>query len=179
MVNIFKGVIIFFAFPPLVFTNAEAIEKEGALEKLYGVYFVANIERYRGGLVSNEEAFRHLNSLVVIKEDEFSFLDRAFYGKPIYDIEVHAIQNEEGNVPRADERFGNFYGYGQERENIRTLTVDGKKLNEPPYIFEVVEDMLWFFSDGWFYRLEKHSTDDSPLSFNKNADTCLSNQIQG
>lgn len=179
MVNILKVIISFFVLIPLANIYAEEIAKDAPLEALYGDYFVANIERYRGGLTSNEEAFNKLDTAVVVKESEFSFWEGIIYENPIYEIEDHPVSSGEGNVPSSAEKFGSFYGYGHERDNIRTLNVYSKETNEPPYMFEVVEDELWMFLDGWFYRLEKASSDADPLSFNKNAHSCSNNQIRG
>lgn len=179
MVNILKTIIAFFVLIPLSSIYADEIEKDASLEALYGDYLVANAERYRGGLTSSVEALNKLNTLVVVKENEFSFWDGTTYEYPVYEIEDHPVSSGEGNVPSSAERFGSFYGYGHERDNIRTLNVYSKASNEPPFMFEVVEDELWMFLDGWFYRLERASLDGEPLSFNKYARSCLNNQTRG
>lgn len=179
MVNVWKILISFCFLISLSTVNAQVAEKDETLERLYGVYVVSNIERYRGGLTSSEDAFKQLNTLVALKENAFSFGDETVFENPIYAIEDHSVTDQEGVVPSSTERFGNFYGYGQDRENIRTLSVYSNEPNETPYIFEVVQDKLWLFLDGWFYRLERTFFDNDPVSFNKNADPCLNNEIRG
>lgn len=179
MVNILKTIISFFVLIPLSSIYADEIEKDASLEAIYGEYFVANVERYRGGLTSSEEALKKIDTLVTLKESDFAFWDGMIYENPVYEIEDHSVSSGEGNVPSSDERFGSFYGYGHERDNIRTLNVYSKESSEPPYVFEVVEDELWMFLDGWFYRLERASFGGEPLSFNKNARSCLNSQIRG
>lgn len=179
MVNILKTIISFFVLIPLSIIYADEVAKEATLEALYGDYLVANVERYRGGLTSSDEALKKLDTLVVVKENEFSFWDGTIYENPVYEIEDHPVSSGEGNVSSPAERFGSFYGYGHERGNIRTLNVYSKESNASPYMFEVVDDELWMFLDGWFYRLERASFDGESLSFNKNARSCLNNQIRG
>lgn len=179
MVNIWKLIIYFFVFIPFAVANAEFAEREDALEELFGTYYVSRVERYRGGLTSSEDAFNQLEAGVELKESEFSFWDGTVYENPIYEIEDHPLNRNEGNVPSSSEKFGNFYGYGSERENVRTLNVYNRGTDVAPYVFEVVEDKLWMFLDGWFYRLERTSSEDGPLSFNKNAGACLNNEIRG
>ncbi|MFB9866085.1 hypothetical protein [Vreelandella sulfidaeris] len=179
MVNVLKALISFFVLIPLSTINADVVEKNETLERLYGIYVVSNVERYRGGLTSSEDAFKQVNTLVAVKESEFSFWDGTIYENPIYEMEDHLVSNDEGVVPSSAERFGDFYGYGHERDNIKTLNVYSKESSEFPYIFEVVEDELWMFLDGWFYRLERTSSGDDPLSFNKNVGSCLNNEIRG
>lgn len=179
MVTILKALICLVFLTPFSSAYAGGVEEGELLENLYGVYEVANIERYRGGLTSREEAFKQLGRLVTVKKNEFSFWDGDIYENPIYEIKDHSVLNLEGNVPSASEKFGNFFGYGQEREKVRTLSVYSQEPNEPPYIFEVVAGNLWMFLDGWFYTLERVSSDDSVLSFSKNAGSCLSTEIRG
>lgn len=158
---------------------AGGVEEGDLLEDLSGVYEVANVERYRGGLTSREEAFKQLDKIVSVKKNEFSFWDGTVYENPIYETKDHSVLNLEGNVPSASEKLGNFFGYGQERENIRTLNVYSQEPHQPPYMFEIVEGSLWMFLDGWFYRLEKISSDDSVLSCSKNAEPCLRTETRG
>ncbi|QNI01816.1 hypothetical protein HXW73_02050 [Halomonas sp. SH5A2] len=178
MVKILNALICFVFLMPFSSAYAGGVEEGELLEKLYGVYEVADIERYRGGLTSREEAFKQLDRLVKVKKGEFLFWDGNIYENPIYEIKGHSVLNMEGDVPSASEKFGNFFGYGQEREKIRTLSVYSQEPNEPPYMFEVVEGNLWMFLDGWFYRLERIPSDDSALSFSKNADSCLSTETR-
>jgi hypothetical protein len=179
MVNILKSIISFFVLIPLSSIYADEIEKDASLEALYGEYFVANVERYRGGLTSSEEALKQVDTLVTLKESDFSFWDGTNYENPVYEIEDHPVSRGEGNVPSSDERFGSFYGYGHERDNIRTINVYSKESSKSPYMFEMVEDELWMFLDGWFYRLERASSEGGPLSFNKKTDACSNNEIRG
>ncbi|WGI24854.1 hypothetical protein QEN58_16215 [Halomonas alkaliantarctica] len=179
MVKTLKALICFVFLTSFSSTYAGGVEEGDLLESLYGTYEVANTERYRGGLTSREEALKQLDTLVIVRKNEFSFWNGVFYENPIYEIKDYPVLNLEGEVPSATQRFGDFYGYGQERENIRTLSVYSQEPNEPPYIFEVVEGNLWMFLDGWFYTLERVSSDDSVLSFSKNAGPCLSTEIKG
>lgn len=179
MVKILKVLVCLFFITSFSSGCAGDVEEGDLLNSLYGVYEVAHIERYRGGLTSREEAFKQLDTLVKVEKSEFSFWDGTVYENPIYEIKEHSVLNLEGTVPSPSEKFGNFYGYGQEREKIRTLSVYSQEPNNPPYMFEVVEDSLWMFLDGWFYRLERISSDDSVLSFNKNADSYLSTETRG
>ncbi|RUR56583.1 hypothetical protein [Vreelandella populi] len=179
MVSTFKLVLLLFTFFVSFSTFAENVGCNELLERVYGDYSVEGVERYRGGLTSKEKALSQLNTHVSIKEDEFMFWNGVIYEDPIYKIEAYEALGEEGSVPDPSERYGNFYGYGQERERIRIINVRSQETTSPSYMFEVVGDELWFFLDGWFYRLKKISSDNSVTSFSHSADSILDNNIRG
>lgn len=169
MVNTFYVMLLtlILSFPSSA--NAESTDDNDVLESLYGIYAVENIERYRGGLTSREEASLLVDRLVTIKPSELLFWDGAVCANPVYEINSHVGINSEGHIPSATEKYGNFYGYGIEREVIRTLSVNCQQSSEVSYLFEVVGDELWVFLDGWLYRLEKTSIDGSSLSLKGNS----------
>lgn len=173
------GLLLLFALVVSLSVAAESVDSSKSVKALYGIYSVEDIERYRGGLTTKEDAFNQLNKQVEIKDNKFLFWDGVSYEDPVYEVQEHPVFNTEGSVPSSVERYGNFYGYGQERDVITTLNVYEAGLNEPGYVFEVVGDELWFFFDGWFYRLEKVSSNDSAFSFSQNSGSCLSNKTRG
>lgn len=179
MVSILKMLISFVALVPLASVHAGGGEKSELVEYLYGAYCVVNIEQYRGGLTSREHALRQLNAHVTVKKSEFSFGDGSVYETPVYQIENQALPKGEGNVPGVSERFGNFYGFGLERESITTLRVQDRSSNEQPYVFEVVDSQLWLFLDGWFYRLERASSNTGTSLTNEGAHICEHTDAQG
>ncbi|CAH1043266.1 hypothetical protein [Halomonas sp. TD01] len=179
MVSILKMLISFVALVTLTSSYAGGVEKNELIEYLYGTYCVTKIEQYRGGRTSRENALRQLNAQVKVNKREFLFWDGSVYEDPAYQIENHSVLKGEGNVPEVSERFGSFYGVGLERESITTLSVQSRSLNELPYIFEVVDRQLWLFLDGWFYTLEKTSSDTSASLMNEDAHTCEHTDTQG
>lgn len=179
MVSTFKSAVLLFTFFFSFSAFAENAGCNESLERIYGEYNIESVERYRGGLTSREQASSHLNTHVSINEDEFVFWNGVIYRDPVYEIENYASLSEEGNVPGPSERYGNFYGYGQEREEIRVINVRSQEANSQPYMFEVVEGELWLFLDGWFYRFKKILSDDSALSFSNSTESILNNDLRG
>lgn len=173
------GFLLLLALVVSLAATAESLGSNESVQALYGIYSVEDIARYRGGLTTKEQAWNQLNEQVEIKDNKFLFWGGVSYEDPVYEIQEHPVLNTEGSVPGSVERYGNFYGYGQERDVIRTLNVHEEGLNEPTYVFEVVGDELWFFFDGWFYRLEKVLSNDSAVSFSQNSGSGLSNEIRG
>lgn len=179
MVSAFKSVLLLLIYFVSFAAFAENVVCNESLERIYGNYSVKSAERYRGGLTSREKALSQLNTHVSIKENEFMFWDGVMFEDPIYKINDYDALSEEGNVSDSSERYGNFYGYGEEREKIRTISVRSQEATIPSYMFEVVEDELWFFLDGWFYRFKKISSDNSVISFSNSTDSILDNNIRG
>ena len=58
-----------------------------------------------------------------------------------------------------NEEANDFYGSGMDRDVVNELKVTPVQKEGPRYHFEVVQDELWFFFDGWFYRMERVGRD--------------------
>jgi hypothetical protein len=122
-----------------------------------GEYDTVEVERYRGGQTSREEAMEQINKKILISESQFSILGEVTYNEPVYEIICYPVPQEEGEVPLPSERRGDFYGFGMDRDVINVLYVTPLREEGPRYHFEVVGDELWFFFDGWFYRTRRVS----------------------
>ncbi|MGQ4880704.1 hypothetical protein ACOJCM_19235 [Billgrantia sp. LNSP4103-1] len=127
--------------------------------KVRGEYTTVEISRYGGGLTPREEAVERIDKKALISHDHFSLWDELRYDSPNYKIDCHPVPQEEGEVPLPTERWGNFYGYGMDRNVIEVFSIFPSKQEGPRIIFEIVEDELWFFSDGWFYRMKRVTHD--------------------
>lgn len=128
-------------------------EHEGKTE-FHGVYRITSVERYRGGLTSDETARKLIGSSAVIAIDKFMYREKDI-ANPTYSIECVPAFLGEGNV---DSRgLSNFYGFLTDREEICLLRVsdsDGKFIWE----FEIIDsEILWDLYDGWIFKLEKTS----------------------
>lgn len=136
-------------------TRAECAEKP--LESLLGTYEVKQASRYRGGLTTEEKAQERVGSEVRIGANQM-ISEFASIEQPRYEIECYPIVEKEDEVP--DQRFSNFYGVGLKRKSINVLKVyaEGDPKDEPSYYFEIVNDELWEFYDGWLYTLIKTGT---------------------
>lgn len=131
------------------------VEEAKPTHELYGAYCVTDIERHRGGLTSHDQAHSHRHATVMLRENDFLFWDGTHYLNPTYDMKDHLVSAQEGHIPDGRQRFGTFYGFGLERDIVTTLSVHELSGQQPPYVFEVMGSQLWFFLDGWFYKLEK------------------------
>lgn len=128
-------------------------------QELKGKYTVVEVSHYRGGLTSLEEAEGRIGEKAIVTGRVFSIWDKEYYVDPHYEIACYPVPQEEGEVPMPWERRGNFYGFGVDREVIVVLSVTPEKEEGPRYHFEVVSDELWFFFDGWLYRMERIGRD--------------------
>lgn len=154
MVNFYKAVLTASFFFASVFLHVAASE-EISDQDFYDTYCVTDVERYRGGLTTREQALSRQHEIVLISEDEFSLWGEEVYERPLYRIAKHPIMTEEGEVPNYQQRFGSFYGHGVERETVVTFRAYNASAPNEGYVFEVVDHQLWLFLDGWFYKLEK------------------------
>ncbi|MDI5934904.1 hypothetical protein [Halomonas kalidii] len=134
------------------------------LREVIGEYTTVEVTRYRGGLTSVEEAEQHVGESAKVFESEFSLWEEVRYEAPSYEVVCHSVPQEEGDVPRPSERWGNFYGFGVDREVIEVLHVIPSKDEGPRYVFEIVGDELWAFLDGWFYRMKREPKIDGGAS---------------
>ena len=179
MVNIFKLFFIIFA----LFLSPWAFSKDffanQSLENVYGVYAVEEVERYRGGLTSQEEALSRIGALITVEDKKFLFWESLTCENPIYKVDVHNVLSDEGSIPGAADRHGNFYGYGVDREFVRTLLVSCQNSDGASYLFEVVENELWLFLDGWFYKLEKAPSDGGLISLIEHQEVLLKSDAIG
>lgn len=134
---------------PVVAAGASEGRKE-----FYGVYQVASVERYRGGLTSEDEARELVGASAVIADDKFVYREKDV-ADPVYKVECVPANLGEGNV---DSRgLSNFYGFLTDRQEICLLHVSdssGKFVWE----FEIINsETLWDLYDGWIFKLTKTS----------------------
>lgn len=125
------------------------------LQEMWGEYEVTDVSRYRGGLTSEIEAKQRIGNNALVSEEIFFLWDKVSYEAPLYDAACHPILLVEGEVTVPWERKSDFYGIGMDRNVINVLKVALVSEEGPRYQFEVVDDELWYFFDGWFYRMER------------------------
>lgn len=128
-----------------------------SFREVQGEYKAVEVTRYGGGLTPREEAIGRINKKVIVAESHFLFWDELRYEDPIYEVVCHPVPQEEGEVPLPTERWGNFYGFGMDREVVKIIHITPSKGEGPGLRLEIVDDELWFFSDGWFYRMRRVS----------------------
>lgn len=146
---------LFFTLPTATLANCNCTR----LQETFAEYLTVDVSRYQGGLTPRAEAISHIDAKVIVSEDVFILWDEARYDTPHYEVICHRVPQEEGEVPLASERWGNFYGFGIDRDVIELLYVASSRGEGPQYRFEIVGDELWAFLDGWFYRMERISHD--------------------
>jgi len=127
------------------------------LQYIFGEYTTVEISRYRGGLTSLGEAEQRIGKSVEVFKDVFSLWEEAHYETPLYELACHSITQAEGEVPSLSERvLSRFYGYGLDRDTVELLNVSSYNNDDGfDYVFEIVDDELWFFFDGFFYRMKR------------------------
>lgn len=120
-----------------------------------GEYAVVEVRHYRGGQTLRDDAMGRIGEKVALLESEFLIWDKLIYRFPSYEVACYPVPQEEGEVVVPWERRSNFYGFGIDRAVIDVLYVTPLNEEGPRYQFEVVDNELWYFSDGWFYRMER------------------------
>ncbi len=115
------------------------------------------MRRFRGGMTTREDAMGHMGERLLISRELFRLWNEVRYANPYYKVICHPVQREEGEVPLPTERWGNFYGFGMDRQVIVLLYVIPTSEEGPRYSFEIVNDEIWLFYDGWFYRTKRVS----------------------
>lgn len=153
--------IMFVTLTPLPFLSSFTLAELDCigLQEIWGRYDVVEVSRYRGGLTSQSEANENIGKSTLVSEEGFSFWGKVNYASPIYDMTCQPIPLEEGEVTVRWERKSDFYGIGMDRDVVNELKVTPVQKEGPRYHFEVVQDELWFFFDGWFYRMERVGRD--------------------
>ena len=128
------------------------------VREIYGEYITDEVIRFRGGLTPREEAMSRIEQKTLVSEDRFILWDVARYNSPYYEVVCHQVPQDEGNIPSPSERWGDFYGFGVDRDVINVIYVNSSSDEGPRYHFEVVGEELWLFYDGWFYRMRRVSS---------------------
>lgn len=154
-----KCAAIFVALTQLALLNGPALAEARCidLQEIWGRYDVVDVSRYRGGLTPQSEAKERIGKNTLVSEELFSHWSKVNYEAPLYDMACHVIPLEEGEVAVPWKRRSDFYGIGMDRDVVNVLEVISVSEKGPRYKFEVVDDELWFFFDGWFYRMERVS----------------------
>ena len=149
--------IIFVVLTPFAFVSGLALAEPDCigLQEIWGRYDVVEVSRYRGGLTSQSEAKERVGKSTLVSEEMFSFWGEMNYEAPVYDTACQPIPVEEGEVTVRWERKSDFYGIGMDRSVVNELKVTPVNEQGPRHQFEVVDDELWYFFDGWFYRMER------------------------
>ncbi|MBW6392592.1 hypothetical protein [Billgrantia antri] len=156
MVN--RLVLFFLGF--LLFMPASALAACDCsnVREVFGEYTTVEVTRFRGGLTPREEAMDRVDKKILVSEDLFFLWDGVRYESPSYEMVCHPVTQDEGEVTPPSERRGDFYGFGMDRDVINVIYVNSLSEEGPRYHFEVVGDELWFFYDGWFYRMKRVSS---------------------
>lgn len=120
--------------------------------ELYTGYVVFDVVRYRGGLISLEDAQKRIGEPVFLGNHEF----RAGSVKveyPVYKIFFYQ-QPPEGEV-RSNSWRG-FYSFDAETKKSKILQVYRSEDElKPVFEFEMVGDELWQLgSGGWMYKMK-------------------------
>src|SRR5690554_4462639 len=156
-----KRIVITIALSQLALANGPAFAEPDciSLQEIWGRYDVVDVSRYRGGLTSQSEAMERMGKRTLVSEEMFSLWGEVSYKAPLYDMRCHPIPLAEGEVTVRWERRSDFYGIGMDRDVVNVLEVTPIQEEGPSYHFEVAQDELWFFFDGWFYRMERVGRD--------------------
>jgi hypothetical protein len=117
------------------------------ISNFYGVWIVTNVERYRGGLTTEEEAKSYIQKTITISKDKYiAFISSL--SNPIYKYRKINNKLPEGVV--SQDKTSSFYGYKMERDIIHLYEVYDK--DELYADFEAISpNELLFMFDGWFF----------------------------
>ncbi|MGX5174219.1 hypothetical protein ACUR5C_09390 [Aliikangiella sp. IMCC44653] len=128
------------------------------LNDYLGDYHVTKVERYRGGLTTDQEALERVGKCSVINKELFK-AEGVELQKPVYKIVEHIIKTEEGNVVSKNQRaFLSIYnGFKTERKKVVSLNVySPDDLKDYEDSFEIIgADELLNLYDGFFYFYKK------------------------
>ena len=118
----------------------------------YGIYEIISVEKYRGGLTTQEEANKKIGFSITLCPTNFSDGDHTI-AKPIYRKSRKLILKEEGVVP--SDRNSAFYGFMSNREYIEYISIfepdDTKSIYSQ---YEVIgKNILMESYDGFFFKL--------------------------
>lgn len=127
------------------------------LRDVIGEYTTMEVTRYRGGLTSTEEAEQRIGERTKVSGNTFSLWGEVEYDEPYYEVACRSGRQEEGEVAVPSERWGSFYGFGDDRDVIVILYVLPAENEGARLSLEIVGDELWFFHDGWFYRMKREA----------------------
>jgi len=143
--------VVFFVFGCSV-ESFENSQKKINTETIIGKWKIDKIQKYRGGMTSEDEAKTFIGNLITISKEKFNFLDN-IVEKPKYKIIKILNKANEGVV--GNKSLSSFYGYKTERKYIYQLVIYE---NDEIYMeCEIDEDCLLFFYDGWILFANKET----------------------
>jgi hypothetical protein len=121
------------------------------ISNFYGVWIITNVERYGGGLTTEEQAKSYIKKIITISKNSYVSVISSV-SNPIYKYRKINNKLPEGVVPQ--DKTSSFYGYKMERDVIHLLEVyDKDGLFES---FEVIsQNELLIMFDGWFLFLSR------------------------
>ncbi|WP_299492740.1 hypothetical protein [uncultured Shewanella sp.] len=123
------------------------------INNYYGHYKVVDVQRYRGGLTTVEQAKQHIGDKIILCPTVFSdFISQI--KPPIYKVVIEKVEKEEGVVPPKNSVF---YGFMPERDFIHYIEVFEKSDIKNFYTrYEVIgQNKLMESYDGFFYKMDK------------------------
>jgi len=121
------------------------------ISNFYGVWIITNVERYGGGLTTEEKAKSYIQKTITISKDSYVSVISSV-SSPRYKYRKISNRLPEGVVPQ--DKTSSFYGYKMERDIINLFEVyDKDGLFES---FEVIsQNELLIMFDGWFLCLSR------------------------
>lgn len=123
------------------------------MDGLMGTYTVASVDRYRGGLTTDETAQAWVGSPVVVTGALYRHQGKEIQS-PDYELVCHDVALAEGEVPTDAQRLlSTFHGMRSDRSVVWELRVLDPASGEHEAGFEVLVDAggveLWYLYDGW------------------------------
>ncbi|KZN48291.1 hypothetical protein N474_22215 [Pseudoalteromonas luteoviolacea CPMOR-2] len=152
----FKSFVFLMATTTALSACADSAPKN-KMKTYYGVYEVISVEKYRGGLTTQEEANKKIGGLITLCPTSFTDGDYAI-AKPVYKNSRELLSKEEGVVP--SDKNSAFYGFMSDREHIEYISIfepdDTKNIYSR---YEVIgNNMLMESYDGYFFKMILKST---------------------
>ena len=116
------------------------------ISNFYGGWIITNVERYGGGLTTEEKAKSYIQKTITISKNSYVSVISSV-SSPRYKYRKISNRLPEGVVPQ--DKTSSFYGYKMERDIINLFEVyDKDGLFES---FEVIsQNELLIMFDGWF-----------------------------
>jgi hypothetical protein len=119
----------------------------------FGSYSVLSEEKYTASIRDIRKINTSRNGQhTTINADLFEHQDIKL-DNPTYKVTCKDINNTEGEV--TTNKHSNFYGYANDRKEIRLINIYDSNSGELEYSFEIVKNELWDLYDGWIYKYQQ------------------------
>lgn len=125
-------------------------------EAHYGIYQIEAVEKFQGGIITEEKAKETIGTQIVICPNKYQQGDFTI-ASPVYKFEQVKLSQEEGVIPSKD--YSYFHGFMPQRTHIEAISVFEPTDLENLYTrLEVIgKDKLLEMFSGYYFKMSKKS----------------------